>query len=233
MTAIRRILTVLTVLLLVSCQQQDYVGISDDAQPDAQIVIGRSLGEVDLAVVSVEEARFPNPLPDRSDDPIRCYLQLGNERLRHSETLEGSYNVIYAGMPWDGTGAELIDLMWLQAFSVKELSQSSVLVSISGITYTPQELEGFLLWQDDSAVVYDITALERKTSIDDVVDAFRARLYKAHEDALAGLPELEAMGRTSPFLDMDVENYNVEILKDMDQFLQENIGQMISKIPSE
>lgn len=233
MLRIRKALMLLAVLLLVSCQQPENAVSGQMPQPNPKILVGHSLEDMGSTVLGLEEAHFPNPLPEQADYPICCYLQQGDESHRYSQTLEGSYNVISVGMPWDGTGAETVDLMWLQAFDIEDMALPEVSISISGETYVPTELKKYLIWQDNAVAVYDITTFERKMDIDSVVDAFRTRLYQAHQNAVASRLELESMGRNSAFLDMKIENYHVEVLKDIDEFLQKNIRQMIAEMPSE
>lgn len=226
----KKILAVWMVLLLASCAREPAVSLAA-VKPDPPILVGRSLEEMGYTVVRLEETRFTNPLLEQAEYPIRCYLLPGGENHQRAQMLEGTYNVISVGMPWDGTGAEMVDLMWLQAFPVEDLSQPEAAVSVAGDTRTPLELEGFLIWRDEAIAVYDVTAFERQTDLDEVISAFRRRLFELHENAVAVLPAQDGTGRKSAFANMDVENYNVEILREINQFLQENIGQMIAKNP--
>lgn len=89
-------------------------------QPSAALT-GVSLESAGYSLAALESARFDNPCPEHAEYPLDFHIAEGDHMRRYAEHLAGSYTVIYAPMPFSGTGAELVPLLWLQAVRVDDI----------------------------------------------------------------------------------------------------------------
>ncbi len=189
---------------------------------------GVSLESAGYGLATLESARFDNPCAAHAKYPIDFFIIEGDHQRRYAEHLSGSYTAIFAPMPFSGTGAELVPLMWLQAVRVDDIRGPNPTIDTKSGPVALRQLSKQRVYRDKNIVVFDVTALERKEDIQAVTQRF-ADEYTDQATRFVADGPYRPVERplTLPMRAMLDGTYRFNVIIDMHRYLQQHLTQSI------
>lgn len=196
-------------------------------KPSAKLT-GASLESTGYSLSSFEDMKFDNPCQVHAEYPISPNVQEGDQKRRYAENLLGSYTVIFAPMPFDNTGAELVPLMWLQAVKTADIYGVNPTFETVNGPVPFRQMAKHLVYRDKNITVFDVTAIERSEDIETVKNNFAAECTERGQAFLNAMDSWSVRRTPSqPMISVLDGTYRFDVITDMYRNLQENLSQNI------
>lgn len=189
---------------------------------------GVSLESVGYSLAPLESARFDNPCAEHAEYPIDFFITEGDSRRQYADYLSGSYTAIFAPLPYSGTGAELVPLMWLQAVRVDDIRGPNPTIDTKNGPVPLRQLSAHRIYRDKNIAIFDVTTLERSEDIHAVMQHFAddltektVRLFTSSQYSPVQRPF------TKPMFAILDGTYRFDIIPEMHRYLQENLPKSV------
>lgn len=213
----------LPVLLVAAVGAMGYLAL----KPSAELT-GTSLESAGYSLSSLETVQFEDPCPGYTQYPLFFDIAEGDQKRRYAKNLAGSYTVIFAPMPFDSTGAELVPLMWLQTFNTADIhGMNSTFETVNG-PVPFRQMAKHLVYRDKNISVFDVSTIVRSEDIETVKNNFAAECTERGQAFLNAMDSWSVRRTPSkPMLAVLDGTYRFDVISDMHRYLQENLSKNI------